>query len=207
MPLSPFALTTFCDDIRYETTGKFSLIGVYNETLIFPDGTFPITINRLALSITFVEDPSVLIGDIEVHVLLPADPREKPSLAFKIEPHEAQQVPDDPEGTRRSLNIHVMLGPLTIRESGLIKVRLINKGRRYRAGALFVGQPTHSRSRRSQGSSGEPAHHSTELCTSENGKRLTIVATSVSTRAHAVRTEEISPVKRGPRLSARQTPL
>jgi hypothetical protein len=194
MPLNPFALTTFCDDIRYEITGKFSLIGVYHETLIFPDGTFPITINRLALSITFVEDPSVLIGDIEVHVLLPADLREKPSFAFKIEPHGAQQVPDDPEVTRRSLNLHVILGPLTIRESGLIKVRLINKGRRYRAGALFVGLPMHRRLRPPQGSTAETAHHSTELCTSQNGKRLTIDATSASarqvtraTRAHAGR--------------------
>ena len=177
MPLNPFALTTFCDDIRYETAGKFSLIGVYRETLIFPCGTFPITINRLSLSITFVEDSSVLIGDIDVHVLLPGDMREKPSFAFKIEPHEAQQVPDDPEGTRRSLNFHVMLGPLTIRESGLIKVRLINRGRRYRAGALFVGQPTHRRLRPSQRSSAEIAHHSTEPCTSKNGKTLTIDAT------------------------------
>lgn len=165
----PFALTTFCDDIRYETGGKFSLIGIYHETLFFPGSEIPVTINRLALSITFVEDPSTLIGDIDVHLLLPGDLREKPSFAFKIEPHEDQQVPDDPEGMRRSLNFHVMLGPLRIRESGLIKVRLINKGRRFRAGAL--------RLRPSQGSSAETAHQAAELCTSQNGKSLTINAT------------------------------
>jgi len=176
MPLKPFALTAFCDDIRYEIGGKFSLIGVYHETLIVPSTTFPFTLNRLGLSIAFVEHPSALVEDIEVHVLLPGDVREKPSFAFKIEPREAQPVPDDPEGTRRTLNVHLMLGPLTIRESGLLKVRVINKGRRYRAGALLVVQPK-SRGLTAQGSSTEIAHHSVELCTSQNGKMLTIDAT------------------------------
>ena len=185
MPLNPFAVTTFCDDIRYETGGKFSLIGVYHKMLIFPGATFPFILNRLGLSITFVEHPSAIFADIDVHVLLPGDVREKPAPAFKIKPREAQQVPDDPEGTRRTLHFYLRLGPLTIRESGLIKVRLINKGRRYRAGALLVAPPTHWRLRPSQGCSAETAHHSTQPCASENGKGLTIVATGEcqSTRA------------------------
>ena len=179
----PFALTTFCDDIRYETGGKFSLMGIYHETLFFPAGMIPITINRLALSITFVEHASTRIGEIDVYLLLPGDLRERPSFSFKIEPHDVQQVHDDLEGTRRSLNFHILLGPLSIRESGLIKVRLINKGRRFRAGALGL--------RPSKGSSTETAQQTAEPCATENGKRLTIDATGEcqqvarATRAHA----------------------
>jgi hypothetical protein len=176
MTLKPFALTTFCDDIRYETGGKFSLIGVYHEALIFAGATFPFTLNRLGLSITFVEHPSAPVADIDIHVLLPGDVREKPAFAFRIEPREVQPIPDDPEGTRRTLNFHLMLGPLTIRQSGLIKVRLINKGRRYRAGALHVVQPK-SKGLTEQGSSTEIAVQSAELCTLQNGKTLTIDTT------------------------------
>src|SRR5262249_21235601 len=186
----PFALTTFCDDIRYETGGKFSLIGIYHETLFFPAGMIPITINRLALSITFVEHPSTRIGDIDVHLLLPGDLRERPSFSFKIEPHDGQQVHDDLEGTRRSLNFHILLRPPSIRASGLIKVRLINKGRRFRAGALSL--------RPSKGFSTKTAQHTAEPCTTENGKRLTIDATGErqSGGQMARATSEYAPIKR-----------
>src|SRR5262245_60643287 len=80
IPLKPFAVTTFCDDIRYESGGKFSLIGAYHKMLIFPGATFPFILNRLGLSITFVEHPSALAEDIDIHVLLPGDAREKPAL-------------------------------------------------------------------------------------------------------------------------------
>jgi hypothetical protein len=138
MPLKPFAITTFCDDIRYEIGGKYSLIGVYRDSLIFQGGTFPITLARLGLSITFVEPPSASIGDIDIHVLLPGDTREKPSFLFKVQPQGGQSVHDAPEGSRRVVNFHLILGPLIVKESGPIKVRLVKGGQRYRAGVLQV---------------------------------------------------------------------
>jgi hypothetical protein len=138
MPLEPFAITTFCDDIRYEIGGKYSLIGVYRDSLIFQGGTFPITLARLGLSITFVEHPSAPFADIDIHVLLPGDTREKPSYSFTVHPEGGAPVPDAPEGTRRVVSFHLILGPLAIKEGGLIKVRLIKSGQRYRAGVLQV---------------------------------------------------------------------
>ena len=40
-PFDPFALTTFCDDIRYEVGGKYSLIGIYRDDIVFQSDLHP----------------------------------------------------------------------------------------------------------------------------------------------------------------------
>ena len=138
MPLEPIAITTFCDDIRYELGGKHSLIGVYRDSLVFTEGAFPITIPKLALSVTFIEHPTAPVGDSEIVVLMPGLPPDPPAFSFKVPTLGVTAIPDAGEHTRRTLNFHIMLGPLTIKESGPIKVRLINKGKRHKAGTLTV---------------------------------------------------------------------
>jgi len=44
--------TLFCDDIRYETEGKLSFIGVYSGGLFVP--AFPVTLPKLCLSVKIV---------------------------------------------------------------------------------------------------------------------------------------------------------
>ena len=39
--------TLFCDDIRHETSGKLTLVGVYSDALIVPE--LPVTLPRLCL--------------------------------------------------------------------------------------------------------------------------------------------------------------
>ena len=39
--------TLFCDDIRHETSGKLTLVGVYTDALIVPE--LPVTLPRLCL--------------------------------------------------------------------------------------------------------------------------------------------------------------
>ena len=61
------------------------------------------------------------------HVLLPVMSGNSTSFIFKIDPHDARPVSGDLEGTR-ALNFPSQAQ--SIREGGLMKVRIINKGRR-----------------------------------------------------------------------------
>ncbi len=43
----------FCDDVRFEANNKFSLMGLYNDRMVYPRGTsFPI-VTRLAVVLRF----------------------------------------------------------------------------------------------------------------------------------------------------------
>lgn len=50
--MNHYLSTVFCDDIRYEIGGKFSLIGVYNGNLIVP--AFPVKLPKLCIASTMV---------------------------------------------------------------------------------------------------------------------------------------------------------
>ncbi len=137
MPPEPFAITSFCDDIRYEVGGKHSLIGIYRDDMTF-SGSFPLTIARLGVSVTYVEHPSLPVTDLDVLIFLPGDSPEQPSFHTHMEAPKIDSSPDATEDKQRLLNFHFILSPLILKEEGRIKVRLLSRGTRIRAGTLLV---------------------------------------------------------------------
>jgi hypothetical protein len=136
-PFDPFALTTFCDDIRYEVGGKYSLIGIYRDDIVFQGVTFPAALPKLALSVTLILHPSHPVRPMDIRISLPGDPEDAPQFVARIDAH-VDAEPDASADKRRFLNFHFILAPVTLKEAGSIKVRLHQENQIIKAGTLAV---------------------------------------------------------------------
>jgi len=63
----PYGISHFCDDIREEVGGKFSLMGVYSSDLIFI-GSAPGQIPQLGIATTIIIPSSIEISEIKLVV-------------------------------------------------------------------------------------------------------------------------------------------
>jgi hypothetical protein len=136
-PLEPLAITTFCDDIRYEVGGKHSLIGIYRDDLLLQGVTFPTTLPKLALSVTLVLHSSDPVLSMDIQISLPGEREDAPQYVAHL---DTQMGPDTDASTdkRRYLNFHFILAPITFKEPGPIKVRVHQQNHVIKAGTLNV---------------------------------------------------------------------
>src|SRR5262245_36906957 len=60
----------FCDDVRHEEGNKLSLMGLYQNDLIFP-GTvaFPVSVPKFVILIMYYEIIGAINGDMNLHVV------------------------------------------------------------------------------------------------------------------------------------------
>jgi hypothetical protein len=141
MPTTPYGWTVFCDDIREETGGKFSYMGVYGGAL-FINKPFPVTLPKFALSVHYrIAFDDDRLDDIHLAVFLPGDEESKPSITAII------QVPklidsdvqgETPGETFREFNANFVLAPLTLKEKGKIRVRAEGGAGIIKLGALNI---------------------------------------------------------------------
>ena len=75
----PYAYVTYCDDIRHEVDGKFSLMGVYGKNLLV-FGDFPITLPKFIIVINYLDDPDNPPDSIKIRVYFPGDDLDNPSI-------------------------------------------------------------------------------------------------------------------------------
>src|SRR5215469_71646 len=91
-PSTPTGHTVFCDDIRYEVSGKITLVGVYAGEMGFV-GEFPVTLPKLCLRIIYTEKPNESDEPVEVRVYLPGDPNEAPTYKLELPRQQIQRAP------------------------------------------------------------------------------------------------------------------
>jgi hypothetical protein len=142
-----YATTIFCDDIRPEAGSKFSLMGVYGGKLVAED-SFPLTMPKFGFSITYVQRQDVYLPEASIRIYLPGDEDGKPSITGEISDgaerqeariKEAAANPVAPgEVAYIAMGANLLFAPLTLKEAGLIKVRLIRAGEEVKAGRLQV---------------------------------------------------------------------
>ena len=72
-------LTTFCDDIRYELGGKFSLMSIYCRQDMIVQG-FPVQLPKLGLSVLYFEHPRSHTEILSWPSPYPGDPDRDPIL-------------------------------------------------------------------------------------------------------------------------------
>jgi hypothetical protein len=61
----------FCDDIRQEVAGKYSIMGVYQADLVAPSSaTLPIVLPKLCILIMYFEKPNIHKEDLNVMIYL-----------------------------------------------------------------------------------------------------------------------------------------
>src|SRR5262249_39756655 len=78
-----FGYTIFCDDIRIEVGGKLTYVGVYTGRM-FVHGSFPVTVPKLALGITYMQRHDKLVWPITYWIFLPGDGEDKPSIIAEM---------------------------------------------------------------------------------------------------------------------------
>ncbi len=124
-----WGFSLFCDDIRAEVGGKFSVMGVYQTDMIFQQEP-PFTLAKFAILVKYYELPDIFHEDITMKVYLPGDNKDSPTLAMPI-PRQSLRMGEAPyeleEGQERlfNLTLPIMFSPLLVSKEGFLKVRAV----------------------------------------------------------------------------------
>jgi hypothetical protein len=136
-PTLPSGHVVFCDDIRYEITGKVTFVGVYGPAMFLTE--MPGILHRICCVIYFrissevtgkalirivneVEEVDTTLSEIEIELGVGGDPPETNKTRF----------------TMQEARFFAEFSNLTISGSGHLKVRVILDEKEYRIGSLVV---------------------------------------------------------------------
>jgi hypothetical protein len=148
-----FGSTVFCDETRFEVTGKLIHIGVY-QGVISVHVPFPVRLPMFCFAISLAQRLSVFIPRITYRIFLPGDPDDASSDEASIiaETDEVNQgdmmkgadaaadalgVPGQQREFVRSF-ANLAFQTLEIKQPGVIKVRADIAGKRYKIGSIAV---------------------------------------------------------------------
>ncbi|MBI3439005.1 MAG: hypothetical protein HY054_10255 [Proteobacteria bacterium] len=135
MAKEPWGYTLFCDDVREEITGKYSLIGVYRQDLII-QGTLPAKLSKLCLVVNYVQPANAPKLPLTLKVFLPGV--ETP-ISIDV---DLSQIPDqaieDPENQQIKFQAVMALADLLLQEAGTIKVRVYRNDVEIKCGGIKV---------------------------------------------------------------------
>lgn len=145
---SPFGYTIFCDDVRYETNGKVTLVGVFSEDMRIA-AQFPIALPKFVISFMYMERPGESDDPLELRVYLPGDPDDQPSIKAplaeddtkRLRSHQLRDPSPEVDG-RVAFRNNVELSPLFLIQPGKIKVRMLRGDEEIKLGTLTVVQTT-----------------------------------------------------------------
>lgn len=147
--LAPFGYTIFCDDIRHELGNKTSLIGVYENDMLFQHPTFPLLIPKLVMAIV-VEVPKADLPDkIKLEIFFPGD-EEIPmhtdtvnttdAVSQRYETMQGETSGNAADRETFKFTFQLVLSPAKIDELGFIKVRAHLDGELLQLGQLRIGE-------------------------------------------------------------------
>jgi hypothetical protein len=138
--LEPSGHTAFCDDIRFEKSEQYSLIGIYNSGMQV-HSSFPAVISKFVCSVTFDEPtdlafkrdfPAILNiylpGALEpTSFEIPPAPRDVLEALrrdyLKFREMVGEDVPGLPDARVTAL-INVTMSPMILPKPGMIRVRI-----------------------------------------------------------------------------------
>tara|TARA_R110002110_G_scaffold376568_2_gene586669 strand:- start:178878 stop:179309 length:432 start_codon:yes stop_codon:yes gene_type:complete len=111
----------FCDDVRYEVSNKFSLIGIYQENMVFHANP-PVLVPKLCTSFWLLSDIDDPIKHFCARVLLTSSGVDDVELV-RYEFAEMPPLPTDKDDARKSiLRGTLAFGPFAIESVGYIEV-------------------------------------------------------------------------------------
>jgi len=124
---SAWGFSLFADDLRDETGGKVSLMGIFQADMVFPDNiSLPITVSKFVVLIMYYETFGKLEGNVTFRVtygrneeaLLEAVIERKHLTSTDVttqSPSEADRI--------SHIRIPVVISPFQIKEFGRMRVR------------------------------------------------------------------------------------
>jgi hypothetical protein len=154
--LEPTGKTVFCDDLRIERSGQYSLIGVYPGTMQISTG-FPATLPKFYFC-TIFDEPRELAEkrDFSAVVKLYLPGETEPKFQGEMLPPSRDTLSDlwtehlpfhkligEEAEANLTININVMLAPMVILREGLMRVRISYEDKIIRCGSLkVIGLPS-----------------------------------------------------------------
>jgi hypothetical protein len=140
----PYGTTIFCDDIRDETTGKKTYVGVYPQDMVV-SGPFPALIPQFALAITYLEPLSMEICPVTIKIFVPSEDEED-QIAAEIDIPidrgiDSNLRENDPQAQFRAILMALKISPLVVVKEGYIKVRAYLGKEEVRLGSMRIRLP------------------------------------------------------------------
>jgi hypothetical protein len=144
-PFLPSGRTIFCDDIREETWGKYSLMGVYDGQIVILTG-IPVILPKFCFLIQYVEPIEIAKtrkGDMVIQIYFPWDDANTPAIVYLV-PFEStvKNLPPQKLGGDITpvftVKVPIMLAGFEIKQAGLIRVRATLDGEIIKLGALEI---------------------------------------------------------------------
>lgn len=140
MKRTPYGTTVFCDDIRDETSGKKTLVGVYTGEMIIA-GDLPSTVPQFSFLVTYFEPPEMEDSPVQIRIYLPGSKDDEPLLDVEVPVERAKQASraaaeasKDFVGVGMFFKVH----PLLIENEGHLRVRAFRDGETYKIGSMAV---------------------------------------------------------------------
>jgi len=140
-----FGFSLFCDDIRHEMGGKYSLMGLYQRDMFFPSSTvFPTIVPKFVIFVKYYEQVGAFSDDLVLKISLPGDDQDNTSVTQVIPRQEMtdENKPvidnDDDSGLLYSLSLPIILSPFTIKCAGYVSVRIYCGSEKVRLGRLML---------------------------------------------------------------------
>jgi hypothetical protein len=127
-----WGFSLFCDDLRPEIGGKFSIMGIYQNDMVFPPGAvFPLLIPKFCILIKYYEVPHSIKEDLEVRVFFPGDEENSPSIKMPLPRAVIEETgldtPYPLESDQERINnmtFPLTISPFTVKQNGWVKVRM-----------------------------------------------------------------------------------
>jgi hypothetical protein len=133
MAREPFGYTLFCDDVRQEIGGKYSLIGIYRNDLIF-EGPFPAKLSKLCLIVNYEQPANLDLLPLKLKVLL--DDNEFVDAAIDLPNAPIERTAD--ENKNVGLQVVMNLADVQFVQPTKIKVRIYRDEKEIKCGTLTV---------------------------------------------------------------------
>ena len=145
--MEPFGTTVFCDDIRFETFNKISLVGIYGPELIH-FSKFPLWLPKFGIYISVRFPGNYKIDGAKFLMYFPGDPEDAPTSTIDL-PWKTDGISPmpDPKDFPDLINVygfnqHFIFSPITIKQAGYIRIRILEGTNRIKIGVLKLREAT-----------------------------------------------------------------
>lgn len=123
--------TIFCDDVRQETGGKMSYMGIYRGGMSVKD--LPTTLPKLCMAVRVSVSSEEPQDEVTGRILYQDD------VLFEwVLPRLEPDLSPDINSSYRATIYHLQLAPFVIDKEGYLRVRLYAGDTEYKAGALRI---------------------------------------------------------------------
>lgn len=135
MTMDRFAYALYCDDIRHEVGGKFSLIGCYRGDLIVV-GDLPATLPKLCVAVWISTDIENPIKKASIRILQ----NEDEILSTELDVSSLEMLSGrGGDRNRMAISAQVVLSSFKIERTGVLRTLIEVDGETLRAGGLILG--------------------------------------------------------------------